>query len=234
MTCEEAKYLLMDYLYDEMNAENHLEFERHLKACESCSQELANFRQTSQQLQKWDDVPPALNLTFVDQQSRFSASIHRRWQGFFRLDWSWGRRLAVGLAVILLGFSLTNFKAEWKNGDFNVKMSLWPQAAEKQQIADLPLQQEELAAYQKEQLMLMNQMIKASEERQRKAMTMSLINFADELETRRKSDLSLVGTSFEQLQFQTKRELKQTRQSLDGLIKIMQVSSPQSNQKRRR
>jgi hypothetical protein len=210
----------MDYLYDELDTAARRDFETHLAECAECRQELEALQGTSQKLQTWEVNPPPINLTFVNEKVTGGNRL-REW--FNAPGKIWGRRLAFGLAAILVIFSLTNFELSVGAGRFDVKMSLLPRAPLPPTEGVSPAQ---LADFKTEQLLLMQQLVTTNQAKQRQEWTRTFIDFAQEVEQQRKNDLKLVGNSFERLQFQTDRQILQTHQSIDGLMRVMQVQAP--------
>jgi len=220
MTCDLKKSQLMDYLYDEMDAAARQKFETHLAECPECRQELEALEATSQKLQSWEINPPPVNLTFVSETVTWGNRVQQWLTAPTKI---WGRRIAFGLAAALLIFSLANFELSVDNGRFEMKMSLLPRQPAPPVTGISPA---ELADFKTEQLLLMQQLVTASQSKQRQEWNRTFIDFARELEQQRKTDLKLVGNSFERLQFQTDRQLLQTHQSIDGLMRVMQVQAP--------
>lgn len=147
-------------------------------------------------------------------------------RNYFGSGEHWGRRVAYGLAIVLIILSIANLEISFADGNFRLKMSLWPKP-EPVQVLNQPITENDLLTFKKDQLFLMNQLIETSEAKQRRDMLLSFTDFAQEMERQRKSDMMLVGTSLEQLQYQTRKRLRRTDQSIDGLIKIMNVRASQ-------
>lgn len=217
MTCDRLKSQLMDYLYDEMDDTTREDVEKHLAECAECRQEVEALKGTSEKLQSWEVDPSPVRLTFVNEKVTLGHRI-REWLGA-----PWGRRVVFGVAAVLVLFSLANFELSLSEGQFQMKMSLLPRTSVEQSN---PVSAAELADFKNEQLLLMQQLINASQEKQRQEWTRTFIDFAQEVEQQRRNDLKLVGNSFERLQFQTDRRIQQTHQSIDGLMRVMQVQSP--------
>lgn len=224
MTCEEAKKYFMDYLYQEIDDEHQELVEAHLNACNACRDEIAALKSTSDILQSYEALDPKLNLIFVKESRTVWQKLREKVRDYVSSGEHWGRRLAYGLAIILIVFSLINMEISWENGHFSLKTSLWPHA-EKEQAQQSAITKNNLIEFQKDQILLMNQLIEASEAKQRRELILTLADFTQELEHRRQSDLMLVGTSMEQLQLQTNQRLQLTNESINGLFKLINVQS---------
>jgi len=222
MTCETAKNYFMDYLYNEISADQQQQLEAHLRECRTCQQEIADLKTTSGVLQQWEAVNSPVNLVFTTEQHSFWQDIREKFRHLPQLNWSRRKWVAYGLGVALVLLSLINLEIRWNKDDFTLKMSLWPSPTADTASGNL-VTQSELKALQQEQFLLMNQLIEASTEKQRQEITKLLITFARDVERQRESDLKLVGTSLEQLQFQTHRELNRATRSIGDLMQIMEV-----------
>jgi len=231
MTCEEAKNYFMDYLYQEIDDEGRKTLEAHLNSCESCRNEMAALKNTSTILQSYEEVDPRLNLIFVKESESVWQKIREQVENYLGSGTHWGKRLAYGLAIILICLSLLNMEISWEDGHFAFKMSLWPRS-ESTQFQESAITKNDLIEFQKDQILLMNKLIDASEAKQRREMILTLTDFTQEIERKRKSDFIVLGTSMEQLQFQTDQQLQLTNQSLDGLFKLINVQSTQQEIRR--
>ncbi|MBN1351203.1 zf-HC2 domain-containing protein [candidate division KSB1 bacterium] len=230
MNCEAAKQHFVDYLYREIGDEQKQQFEAHLADCECCRREIAALKGTTAILQKWEEIDPKLNLIFVKESVSGWQRVIEKARALIPGRQNWGKRFAYGFAVALILLSLANLNISWQDGIFHLKMSLLPQS-NKTHVPTEAVSRDELLAFQNDQIALMNQLIEASEARQRRDMVVSLTDFAQEIANQRRSDMAIVGTSFEQLQYLTNRRLERTSQSVNGLIKVMQTRSKPSGQK---
>ena len=77
ITCEELVTFLLDYLSQELDAEERREFERHLAVCPSCAAYVATYEQTvklGRETMRWEleADPPPLDGELVQAILRFS------------------------------------------------------------------------------------------------------------------------------------------------------------------
>ena len=205
MTCKEAKQFIMGYLYQEISTEQRKIIDAHLASCDSCRNEFAALKNTSTILQSWEEVEPKLNLVFMKETDSVWQQLALKLRSYFGSGEHWGRRVAYGLAIVLIILSIANLEISFADGNFRLKMSLWPKS-EPVQVLNQPITENDLLTFKKDQLFLMNQLIETSETKQRRDMLLSFTDFAQELERQRKSDMVLVGTSLEQLQYQTRKK----------------------------
>lgn len=65
MDCEQARPVLLDYLLEEVSAENREEIHRHLQSCAACSEEAGRFRRTLGQVVQggaFQEIPQRIRL----------------------------------------------------------------------------------------------------------------------------------------------------------------------------
>lgn len=66
MNCNDIKNLLADYLGDELESAERMQFESHLSTCAPCRAEVAGLRRVQSQLQDAPDI----SIELADQRSR--------------------------------------------------------------------------------------------------------------------------------------------------------------------
>lgn len=100
MRCEELAEALSAYADGELEGPERVQLELHLAQCESCREQLEEYRQVTRQLQSLGDVQPTVSL-----RTRVQASIpdqHRSGSG-----WGLLPRLTVGVAIVGVMIVLT-------------------------------------------------------------------------------------------------------------------------------
>ncbi len=207
---------LASLLYGELEPEEAKRIKAHLKACSSCRKVYQELQDTSKLLQKWEDGTPKMNLVFVHE----SASRWKAWKEKIT-QLGWGHRLALGvpaLAVFSLIFlAVLNFRASYRGGEWNVAFSLIPrrdQDYSEEQFA------EALSQSQQETLVILSKMIEEDEYRQRREFTLTLAQFAQDLEKQRRQDLRIMGQGLEGLHRSTEGRFNQTSDVLNDLIRL--------------
>ena len=220
MTCDEAKIRMMGFLYGEMEEGEGEEekLQRHLSNCPTCAADLAGLRQTSHLLRTWQDVDPKLHLRFVEERRPRLAG--RKWLALPR--WA-AMSMGVGAAALLL-IALLNLEVSYRDGAFDLRLSLLPRPASSTAAdsvaADRYVTSEVLAQVQQQNYRLMQELIEASETRQMEFVTSSLSQFAAEVEAQRRQDLRLVDRGLEAVQVTTEKRLDQTHEILGDLIRL--------------
>ncbi len=119
MNCETAKPILMEYLMGEAAPEVRNELERHLRACESCSEEMAELKQTLslvQRTQVSEDIPRRIRIVAEPQPVR------EQWYAFWRIPSQ--AALAASALLFLSVISLALFHTTISYGNGNVRISL--------------------------------------------------------------------------------------------------------------
>lgn len=215
MRCDDYKILFMDFLYNELNAEDEGRLKEHLKICESCRREYEELSKTSVLLRGWPDEEPESNLVFVNQPAGFLSRLrHLIWPSAAPL----GKKLLAGLSTaavaVLLLAAVLNFELTKKGEDMNVRMSLLPRSEVRQNIDSTIIKQ-----LREQNLELINQVMLANREQQRQEMVRNLTQFAQEVHRQRQNDLMLVGHGLEQAQEWNDTRFQHTNEVLNSLIR---------------
>ncbi len=222
MKCEDTKLLLMDFLYDEINADAEKRLRLHLESCPACRIEYEGLQRTSLVLRAWPEAEPPHALVFVEQRASWWDSFK---QVLFPEQASLWVRLGFGLGTaaitaLILSAAL-NLEVKYDAGRFTYHTSLAPRAqvelteeAKRQVLAELQQQNRELVA----------QMVQAGYEKQRGDLDRALFNITDEWQRQRQHDLRFVGRGLEEVQQNTDTRLRQTEKIM--MDQFMRVSNP--------
>jgi anti-sigma factor RsiW len=114
MDCQQVKPALTEYLLEESSAREREEMDRHLRSCDSCSQEMAELKQTMALLVRGEASEE------IPRRIRLAAEPTSRWGAF----WRYPARMAFAgagllcLAVALL--SLFRTTISYQNGNFQI------------------------------------------------------------------------------------------------------------------
>ncbi len=211
MDCDEVRGYLLDFLYNELSDEQRMEVEEHLAYCEACLKEKASLGKTMEVLKNWKDVEPKTDLIFVDQKSPLKERISG--------GLSWLPRPAVrtvGIAAFVVMAFLTILSAlhtEWRveNGSLSVKMSLFGPKQPEHMIVETPEGEIYLMAGQREmderyigqlQAMayVMESVIYASEQRQRRSFLLALGQVFEELQRQNQGDKEVIQWRLDNLE----------------------------------
>jgi len=103
MKCDDYRLLMMDALFDEISGTDKKTLDDHLESCSDCREKFQTLLATTQTLEKWEDVEPRVNLTFVSQPASRVSDFFNKLK-----TWKMPARLGVALALLLLLLSLFN------------------------------------------------------------------------------------------------------------------------------
>lgn len=217
MKCEDIRLLMMEALYDEISAADKQILNTHLESCSGCRQKYAALQVTVHTLEKWEDVEPRVNLTFVKQPvMRFSALIERL------KSWTLPARLGAAVAALLLLLALFNTSIRFSDGGFAFETGLFNH--KRIDPADFATKSD-LEQLRRENYQLVSAVIEEYDKRNRIETAVMLDQFYDELERQRKEDLRLVGAAVDHLQYGTAQRLEQTDRTLGTLIEYISAQS---------
>ena len=79
MSCDVSKERLMDYLYQELEPDQHQAMEEHVEGCETCRAAEEKFAGTSRMLRAWQDEDPEMDLVFVQDRVPLWKSLVPDW-----------------------------------------------------------------------------------------------------------------------------------------------------------
>ncbi|MFQ5754194.1 MAG: anti-sigma factor family protein [bacterium] len=231
MKCELNKEKLIGYFYQDLEPEEKRVTEEHLSHCETCKKELAELAKTTQLLRTWADEETNLNLKFVPENISLWRHLKTAWlsaTGWRRLTIGFG----MGIAALLFMLSLFNFEAGYSEGNFSVKLSLWPRPKTEMNVANDPLAsavtKAEFNAWQEQSLQLIQQMIATTEEHQRRELALKLAQFARDLDMQRRQDLRLVDQGLQVFQLSNENRFRRTDETLQKLIRVAAYERSQS------
>ena len=217
MNCEKMELLFSDLLYGEINEQDKESALEHIVACKSCEVKYKNLRETSTALGRWKEEPAEMNLVFIEEKVPFLERL------FGKLD-SAGispRQLVFGavatLVLLVLFAGIFRTDAIYSNGSWYI--SFGGDAETENQLAVSAL----LADFkqsQQENLLLMNRLLLASEERVRNQNIAVVNNLANQFVIQRRQDLSLIGRSINEMSQRSEGRYVRTNQLLDGLYRL--------------
>ncbi len=230
MKCNLSKDKLIGYYYQEIEPDEKKLVEEHLSTCTICKKELGAFANTSNLLRTWSDEESNIKYNFVQEKASLWNNMKMAWltgNNWRRLTLG----LASGLAAALVILSVFNFEANYSEGNFNVKLSLFPQPKSETNEPDdqlaMPITQGEFNAWQKESFQLIQRMIKSTVEQQRNEQELKLVQFARDLDQQRRYDLRIVGEGLEVFQLTNENRFRRTNETLNELIRAANFESYQ-------
>jgi hypothetical protein len=129
---------LVSYLYDEISGSEKLRFEKHLRNCSACQDELSGFSMTRNAVQEWKTVEflPLQNPVIEIPYSQKAETVSRSWfaaiRDYLTLSPAWMTAstafaalaiCAALIAVVISSFRNNNDFAEIKKDEINVVSS---------------------------------------------------------------------------------------------------------------
>jgi len=215
MKCDLVKEQLMDYLFSELDDSSQEKIDEHLKDCESCSSEIAEFKQTVNVIKKWPQVEPEQQFVFTEQKINLFERVKAFWEesaGTSKI-WRWGFRISVAAILATLLFIRADFK--YGNGQFSLTIG------KSDNTTQISNPQELVTALQKaqqENLYLTSQLIKDSENRQRIMFLAKMDELYKMMDQQRLTDLQYVGESLNRLDRRNIYQFDRTNSILQGLV----------------
>jgi len=225
MRCDEMPEKLVSLLYGELDKKEADTVRSHMKTCGGCKEVFQEMKSTQNLLVKWEDAPPKTHFVFVSQPAGRLETWKEKIGQFSR-----SRGLALGiplLTVICLAFlSISKFQIHHKNGELQLGFGIEKSTLNEDQNKLLV---DALKQIQTETLTLVSGMIQDSEEHQRRENTLILTQFARDLETRRQTDLRMMGQGLQGLQLVTEDRYIKTRSVIDDLVRMASYKVEQKN-----
>ena len=225
MTCEEAKNLMVGYLFGTLAAEEKGALEAHLQDCSACREEMQKLRETVSVLQKWEDVHPKQRIVFV-QPSPQKSGFPEKIKAFLSISHPvrWATALAVFVFIL---FGLSRTQLSYQNGHLNFAFG---RSLENQQVAlseSLPILQQ----YHVETLNAVSQLIKRNAVQQQQNLLLAIDHLNQQWYQQRQNDLRLIATGFQALKAENENRALQTNQLVQWLTQHQGLASPVHSQK---
>ena len=218
MKCENIRPLIIDFLYEEISEKDRKIVEAHLSQCETCQQELDSLKNTSQLLQKWEDIEPDFNFVMMTEKSTIFEQFKKAWASFWPSPKKLAYGFAFGFVAVFFLMAIANTKISYKSGEFNISMSLFSQPQEQSTQEAVPTK-EWVEEFQKQNYYLMNSLIQQSEARQKTEWSNTLAQFNQNLERQRYNDLQVLGAGLDNIEKTTFQQIKRTENSLNDWIR---------------
>ena len=218
MKCSDYHMLMMDALYDEISGGNKKALDAHLESCPDCREKYQALQATTHTLEKWEDVKPHVNLTFVSQTGS-------RFVDFFRnlKSWKLPVRFGVAVASLLLLLSLFNTKIQYSDGQFAFETDLFNRGRQNQSTELVT--QTDLDNMRQENYQMVAAILDEYAKRNKIETAVLFDKFYDELDKQRRNDLRLVSNAVDQVQYGTTQRLARTDRTLGTLIEYVNMQS---------
>jgi len=223
MSCEMPRDHLVGYLYGEISEKEREGVSAHIAGCAACRQELEQLQDTRNILRAWPDEAPGTDLVFVRERTGLWKRLVPAWLR----PGGWGRfagGMAAGVAVAALLISFTGFEARYREGALHLRIGPGSQAVPDPPppggLVSAPASLRDVADLQHESLLLIQDMVRASETRQREALEAGLSQLAQGIERQRQRDLQLVGRGLEGVDRFSEYRFRHTDEMLQELVKL--------------
>ncbi len=221
MKCEDSRTHFVELLYGEIDSGSRRQLERHLAECKNCTEEYATLEATSGALGRWEDEEIARHIALVESNE----PLFGRLMGAIRTAIGPGRNLSRPLAIAgaaaVLIFALSRTQAKYENGTLNFRFggdlpltgNPTPVMAPEQVVYPTGLE-----VLQLQNLLVMRQLIRDSEENLRSENMNALGLLVETFERRRYDDLRLIDRTLSDFQMQTQDRFARTENLLGGIL----------------
>lgn len=209
MTEERARELLMEYLYDEMDPEQRVEFEKVLAESESLRTELAELKSTRSLIAMADTEEPPSGAYFKSNEME-----KRERQGNSRSGLFFAAA-ALFLGAVLLTIVYTNIEITSGDGHFTITFGEPVQSVEQITREDLALVVEQIRS---ENSILAGLMADELERRQSDQIDEAITLLTQYYDRQRQRDLMLITESLYQFEEETDTRFRERDELVADLI----------------
>lgn len=227
MTKEEARILLMDYMYGELEADQAKELELFISQHDDLKQELEELTETRSMLQHLPVQSPQEQLVIMEPSAETNTRSSDWWErfktalspqaGFARTSFA----IAGFVFLFVITGALTNMNVSIGDKGFSMTFGEQPAA----QVGYTPSQVELIInQVQKENAQLVNQIVLAAQEQQEEQFQQTLATFAQYIDDQRATDLELMNYSLSSLEETTYNRFRQTDQVLGEIIQTVSTN----------
>lgn len=216
MDCQRVKPLLPGYLYKDLEEGEREIVQAHLAECTDCQDDILSLRKTKEVLECWPDEEVSARMVFVDTREPWYRRVKLPVAALSNLRLRPVRAVSFGLAGVFLLLALGNTRISYREGDFSLDLRLVPRAltASDDRSAIYALIQER----EKQQLEVMNSLIRESEARQLGEFDQQLKQVVLAVDGWRQRDLVQVGQELNRIRLETGSSLARTNKFMEDLI----------------
>lgn len=235
MICDVTREDLIGYLYNDLEMGEREKLGAHIAGCPACKKIIDDLASTSRMLQAWPNETPNLHMVFVEDRQSFIPAVVRRH------PWRWAIGVAATLAAVLV-LSFLNVEFAYQNGTFHASLGLRGKQSTElvaQVDQDQPVTFGELISAHQQVLTITQQMIEASEHRQKAEVNTAFGHLVRDLMTQRQEDLqdvqkglqAIYNVSQQRDDFvrdliqQRQEDLKSLRRDMQVIYKVNQKSN---------
>jgi hypothetical protein len=223
MTKEEARLLLMDYLYGELDTEKEKELMFFVEQHDDLKQEFAELSDTQSFLHHLPVQDPDEQLVIMEPNNDEKPSI---WEQFIALisPQSGFARFSYGMASLALVFiitgAITGLNITYNDSGMQIGFG---EVAPAQQTFTAEQVQMIVQQVQRDNVALVQQIVADAQEQQNMQLEATFASFADYLESQRTTDLKLISSGLADLEETTYDRIKQNEQVLGEIIQTVSL-----------
>lgn len=223
MNKEEVRQRLMDYLYDELPADERREVEQIIAEDPSLKKELKEMKQTRDLLQLAPDKKPQVPIIMPESVKQASTSFEKRKKsGFAGLPSAAVTALSIAASflMILLGASVADLRISSSPEGFTVgfgEVADLPEARENLNVTDEDLMRlaEQIRT---ENSLLISAMMNDLQDQQREQLQEAIRVLNTYYVQQREEDLTIIADGMNQLQVETAYKFLQTDETIENII----------------
>ena len=236
MTEKEAKILLMDYLYDEMDEKQKAEFEKKLTEDPSLKKELDDLKSMRKLIESTPVEEPPHKLMMMVPESDSQAEERKRESSTSSIKKIFSKypsattflAAAASILIILTGAAFTGLTVGQTEQGFYLTFGEQPVRTQagisEEQVYDM------MEQIQEENSILMASMIRQLRQDQQEQLDETVAMLTAYYEEQRQEDLRLISRGLVQLQENTYNRFRQTDEALGDLIYAISYQQTQPNQ----
>jgi len=201
MNCEQARELIVEFLYDELPSEFFPKLQEHLSGCECCLRYKEETRQTLECLDEREELRVPVDLAIL--HDAIDRKQHRVWQFLHRRWLVWGTAIIGACAVIFSIFTLLVSEIRYEGNALTIRFNGRKTDSLEERTARI------LAAYREDQLRFQEQL-----SGELRASVTAISQMIDEYEVQR--DRQITG-AFQEMQIQRYQALAVIQKDLEIL-----------------
>lgn len=227
MTKDEARILLMDYLYGELDNEQSRELELFLQNDEELKKEFEELNGTRSILKHLPVQNPAEQLVIMEPNTETETNRESWWAKLTTLflpQSAFGRSgfaLATFVFLFFMMGAFTDMNISTVDGGFNVSFGEQAPVQTGYTAAQLEMI---ITQVQQENAEMINEYVLAAQEQQELQFQQTLSTFAEFIDIQRESDLELFNYGLTSLEETTYNRFRQTDQVLGEIIQTVSTN----------